>query len=226
MIGWNLETNEMVGARRYRAAFLAFAIALAHFGGVVVGVSAETSGDTIALRNSLKKIDSLQGQFEQEVHTESGKQISSSSGSFKLLQPGYFFWRITVPDEQILVAAGNTLWHYDVELETATRRDIAAEMSQSPLAVLSASEERLEELYTVEQHAENDFVLVPKFEGAAFTRLQLTLVDGVPSTMAVTDHLQQLTLIRFVGVVLNPQLLADEFIFIPPDGIDVYVNQS
>jgi outer membrane lipoprotein carrier protein len=185
---------------------------------------ASESGVT-ALQASLQEIGSLEGQFEQQVLTSTGKPISSSSGSFKLLQPGYFYWRITVPDEQILVASGEQLWHYDVELETATQRNIAAELSQSPLAVLSATAERLAQLYAVQQVSGHEFTLQPLFENAAFTQVSLTLARGVPSEMEVLDHLEQVTRIKFLNVTLNPHLMAGEFTFIPPDGVDVYYQQ-
>lgn len=185
---------------------------------------ASIASDTPAeeLRDQLSMISSLQGAFTQQVMTPEGDVIATSAGQFKLLQPGYFFWRIEEPDEQILIATGSLLWHYDVELETATRREIAAELSQSPLAVLSADAERLTELYEIERSGSSDYLLRPRFDEAGFTELVLTLDAGVPVAMSVLDKLLQRTRIEFTELVLNPHLLVDEFTFLPPEGVDVY----
>jgi outer membrane lipoprotein carrier protein len=182
------------------------------------------AGPAEELEQQLAGLDSLQGRFEQQVLDVDESVLEHSSGVFKLLQPGYFYWHIRQPDEQVLYAAGSTLWHYDVDLETATRRDIAAELSQSPLAVFSGESGTVKQLYAVEQPAEHEFTLVPQFPEASFVSIRLRFEQGLPVAMWVVDRLEQTTYIRFLELESNVGLVADEFDFIPPPGIDVYYH--
>ena len=113
-----------------------------------------SAGDA-SLQQRLAGIHSLQGNFSQQVLSADFTELERSDGQFKLLQPGYFSWHIRNPDEQLLVANGDSLLHYDVELETATRRNIGAEPGSSPLAILSGGGDSLADNYRIEQtHAE------------------------------------------------------------------------
>jgi outer membrane lipoprotein carrier protein len=178
-----------------------------------------------ALQAMLKGLHSLQGRFEQEVRATDGELLDSSAGQFRLLQPGYFSWHIESPDEQLLLAANNSLWHYDVELETATRRDITGAEAGSPLAILSGDERSLREHYRVEQLAEAQFRLYPYSTRASFYSVTLDFSDGLPVAMTVVDRLQQETRIQFNQLESNPGLSADDFLFTPPAGVDVYQPQ-
>ena len=179
----------------------------------------------LALQAVLQDLHSLQGRFEQEVRSTDGDLLESSSGQFRLLQPGYFSWRIEAPDEQLLLAANDSLWHYDVELETATRRDITAAQAGSPLAILSGDERSLREHYRVEQLAEAQYRLYPYSPRASFSSVTLEFSAGLPIGMTVVDRLQQETRIQFSQLESNPGLSADDFLFTPPAGVDVYQPQ-
>ena len=158
--------------------------------------------------------------------SQEGEELEHSEGEFKLLQPGYFSWHIHSPDEQLLLAAGNTLVHYDVELETATRRDISGTRGNSPLAILSGDGSKLSTHYQIEQTSADTYRLVPRSAQADFVALSLIFEGDTPVQMTVQDQLQQTTVIRFSEVELNPELSAAEFVFVPPPGVDLYFPES
>ena len=71
------------------------------------------------LADILAGMKSLSGQFEQATVTREDDLAASSQGSFRMLQPGYFYWEITAPDQQVFFSDGRTLTHYDIDLEQA-----------------------------------------------------------------------------------------------------------
>jgi outer membrane lipoprotein carrier protein len=177
-----------------------------------------------ALSARLSAVGSLRADFEQTLLSTEGRVLEQSSGKLLLLQPGYFRWHILEPDEQLLIAAEGTLWHYDVDLETITRRNVPADNSHTPLAILGGSGEALAEQYRVDAVGSQSWRLEPRSENANFTALVLQFDGDRPVLMTVEDPLLRSTEIRFVNTELNPLLTADDFFFEPPPGVDVYLN--
>lgn len=179
-------------------------------------VAAET------LQQRLGGLRGLTGEFEQTLYSRDGDVLEQSSGRFSLLRPGYLSWHIQAPDEQLLLAANETLWHYDVELETATRRRIPAGNPTSPLTILGGDSDELETWYRVQALGEDSWSLEPRFDDAEFARVELSFERGLPVEMRILDSLGRRTLISLGGLdptaVLNPE----DFAFEPPPGIDIY----
>ena len=179
----------------------------------------------VSLQDRLSAIQSLQGEFHQRVLSENGQELESSSGQFKLLQPGFFSWHIQTPDAQLLLATGKTLLQYDVELQTATRREIGETEGRGPLAILSGDGGNLEAHYHIEQTGSDTYRLQPKGTNTDFTALSLTFSGALPTRMTVQDQLQQTTIIEFTEVQMNPPLEAADFDFTPPAGVDLYYHE-
>jgi outer membrane lipoprotein carrier protein len=176
----------------------------------------------LELQQRLNAITSLSGNFQQQLIALDGEQLEHSSGHFTLLQPGYFSWQILLPDEQLLLAAQGVLWHYDVELETVTQRNIPVNDPSSPLAILAGDGQALGEHYQVESLGPDSWRLLPVIESGDFVAIKLTFNGQLPQFMEVLDPLERTTHIEFSGLVLNPALTAADFSFEPPAGVDVY----
>lgn len=174
------------------------------------------------LQQSLGNLGSLTGNFEQTLYSGDGEVLEQSSGSFSLLRPGYLSWHILEPDEQLLLAANETLWHYDVELETATRRRIPAGNPSSPLTILGGSSDDLEAAYRIETLGDDRWLLEPLFEDAEFSSVELSFDGGLPVAMRIRDNLGRLTVISLGDLDPAAALSPQDFIFDPPAGIDIY----
>ena len=70
-----------------------------------------------------------------------------------MLRPDYFWWRIQVPDQQLLVAVDGQLTQIDWDLEVVTRRDFSPQ-DRTVLQWLLASREEIERVFTVERHGQ------------------------------------------------------------------------
>ncbi len=181
--------------------------------------------DTAALQQALKGLDSLSGEFQQTLVSEYGKALEQSSGRFSLLRPAYLSWHILAPEEQLLVAADDVFWHYDVELEAVTRRRIDPGNPTSPLAILGGDRAVLDDYYEVTETAPGEFSLLPLFSGAEFMAVELTVVDALPSVMRIHDRLGRTTLIELKSLDASPALAPEDFGFEPPAGIDIYSDE-
>lgn len=185
---------------------------------------ADATNGLIAILNQSA---SLQGQFEQSQYDVSNTFMGESSGSFKMLRPGYFSWDISSPDSQLILATPQYIWHHDRDLETVTRRPSSNTAAVTPLQILGGDEQLLRTQFDVEVSADGVFTLVPKVEEGAdspvFSRLSLSVADGVISGMEIIDGLQQRLVIKFDNVERATELTTEAFEFTPPEGVDLFL---
>jgi outer membrane lipoprotein carrier protein len=184
-------------------------------------------GDALSeLSARLEPLQTLQGNFQQETRSSAGEVLDQAKGRLKLLRPAYFSWHIDTPEEQLLVASGSTLWHYDVELETATRRTLDPGSPTNPLRILGGDTAALGQHYRVEAIDENGWRLSPLFETGEFTSVELFFEGSLPSRMSVRDALDRESIIIFSGLESNLELGPADFEFRPPPGVDVYDSEG
>lgn len=184
--------------------------------------SSARAGDTDALLQALADIGSLQGDFEQRQYSEQDRILVESSGSFRLLRPGYFAWEIRSPDSQLIIATPEYIWHHDLDLETVTRRPVTDTAEMSPLQVLGGDENVLRERFDVSHPEEGVFVLTPTQGDAGFLSLRLQLRGATIAAMEIRDKLNQRVEISFDNLDSATVLTAGDFKFVPPPGADQF----
>ncbi|MCB1677895.1 MAG: outer membrane lipoprotein chaperone LolA [Halioglobus sp.] len=189
---------------------------------LAVGASAEDDGAADALLAALRPMGHLQGQFTQRQYDADGALADESTGTFRLLRPGYFSWEILAPDRQLIIANPSYVWHYDRDLETLTRRPVTDSVRMSPLQVLGGDEAALREHYRVQRDAQHRFTLTPLAGDPGFRRLTLTLEDDLLSGMEILDNLGQRVEIAFDQLDAASTLTSQDFEFTPPDGVDLF----
>ena len=184
------------------------------------------AGDTAAtdqLLARLNRITHLQGEFSQRQYGEGDAVMAESSGAFKLLRPFFFSWEIRAPDNQLVVANAEYLWHYDIDLQTATRHPVVGNVEASPLQILGGDEAALRDQYAVTQDADNTFTLTPLGTGHSFRRLTVTFADDTISRMDIVDKLGQRVVVDFERVDAKTPLSSGDFEFTPPSGdVDLF----
>lgn len=168
--------------------------------------------------------EQAQGAFVQTLLSETGDAAEESKGRYAVLRPGYFRWEISWPDQQLLVVANNVLWHYDIDLATATRRDRPSEAAGqfTALELLGGDNADLAQRFYVESVGPERFRLIPRFAQAGFASVEMQWRDGALVNMNITDRSgQQIQLELYPDA--NAEALAPEyFIFEPPPDVDVY----
>ncbi len=196
---------------------------------LVVAQGDSTLAATDELIHILDQTKSLQGRFIQQQYDSNDVLLGESSGSFAMLRPGYFSWKIESPDSQLIIATPEFIWHHDLDLETVTRRPVKNSGAASPLQILGGEEELLRSNFSVSKSDHGVFTLTPNPQAGdnsqAFSRLSLTLEEGVLSVMEIIDALNQHVVIHFEDVT-SPDLSAGNFAFIPPDGVDLFYYEQ
>lgn len=169
-------------------------------------------------------VDDLSARFVQRRYDVNGDLIEVSEGRFALLRPSRFRWHYATPFEQIIIADGEWLWMYDVELEQASRAPLS-DLAETP-AMLLSGERGLEEGYRVTELPSDQLRwvgLAPLDERATeFLSARIGFNDaGVPISFELIDGLRELTRIDFADLEINAGLTAADFGFSPPAGVAV-----
>lgn len=192
----------------------------------MTGVQASSTEATTKLIETLNLTESLQGSFVQEQYGSDGVLQATSSGSFKMLRPGYFSWEISSPDSQLILVTPQYLWHLDRDLETLTRRPVSASNAMSPLQLLGGKEELLKSGFDVSRTSDTIFSITPKEHestaSAGFSSLKISLNENVIAAMEIIDGLNQRIVITFESVDKTTVLSQSDFDFTPPDGVDLF----
>lgn len=171
-----------------------------------------------------ENVMNLSASFEQQVFDDVGNALDSASGTLALARPNRFRWDYLEPEEQRIVADGDHIWIYDVELEQVSVRPQSFDEQQSPLAVL-LDLKSLDEQFNSEDRGVADgsswLRLTPKSEEAEFAHVDLGFREGLLQRMVMVDIVGQRTEIVFQGWKRNATLAAGTFYFEPPPGVDV-----
>lgn len=169
-------------------------------------------------------VQNLSAGFTQQVFSAEGDSLDAASGTLALARPNRFRWDYLEPEEQRIVADGDHIWVYDVELEQVSVRPQAFDEQQSPLAVL-LDLKALDAQFATEDRGESDGAawmrLKPKGEDAEFEHVDLAFRDAELKRMVMVDIVGQRTEIVFQDWKRNGQLPAATFRFDPPPGVDV-----
>lgn len=194
---------------------------------LVAGIARSDTAATEELIQLLAAVQQLQGEFRQTQYGDGEAAVSgNSSGRFKLLKPHYVSWEIDSPDQQLIVADGEHLWHFDRDLETVTRRPVAGQQDLSPLQILAGDSSLLREDFAVSGTGQGRFLLEPLDASAAFQSLTLVFVDGQLSAMEVVDRLNQRLFIELLELDADAPLSPADFAFEPPEGVDLFYHEQ
>lgn len=183
---------------------------------------AEAASDVSDLITALDPIRQLQGNFTQRQYGQDNALLAESSGKFKLLRPGYFSWEIQSPDNQLIVAGPQYIWHHDRDLETVTRRPVTTDAEMTPLQILGGDEDALRKKFQVVRKARDAFLLTPLSSDVGFKQLTLYLDGAALTGMEIQDNLDQNVVIKFTDLDSTSALSAADFAFSPPPGADLF----
>ena len=170
------------------------------------------------------ELKSLQANFDQEIVDFNGRLIETSSGRIVLMKPDFFRWDYVGEYPQQIVADGERVWIYDVELEQVSIKAQSSAAADSPLSVLTKPESIDEQFRVTElgiADGENLLELVPINEQAEFERIILGMADNRLETMILEDAFGQRTRIDYHDMELNVEIAAGTFEIDIPEGVDV-----
>ncbi len=166
----------------------------------------------------------LSASFQQQVFDDANHELDAASGTLVLARPNRFRWDYLQPEEQRIIADGDNIWIYDVELEQVSVRPQSFDEQQSPLAVL-LDLGALDQQFNSEDRGVADgsswMRLKPKSKDAEFAHVDLGFREEKLLRMVMVDIVGQRTEIVFQNWTRNTKLAPATFQFSPPAGVDV-----
>lgn len=184
------------------------------------------------LSQQFAAMHSMRGDFVQKIYDEDGNLLQEASGEIAVKRPRLFYWRTTQPYEHLVVASGDTLWIYDIDLEQVSRRPFSDDLDRAPALILSGEWESLANQYAIEyvqgtsgSSGEIRYSLQPLASDNVFRSLQLVFSRDKIQSMVLIDSFSQRTEIGFSNVKYNVDIEPGLFTFSPPPGIDVIIDE-
>ena len=183
-------------------------------------VSAAQDDDLQKFFTSLK---SLKADFTQQVFGPRQELLQDTSGQVIIQRPGKFRWDYQQPYQQHIVADGEKVWIYDVDLEQVTIKPQDETMTSTPASLLSDPDQlnKQFDVLALMREGKDWFELIPKAPDSGFESLFVFLQDGVIREMELHDSFGQVTRLRFENLVINKDYSADTFQLTIPKGVDV-----
>ncbi|MFI4918114.1 MAG: outer membrane lipoprotein chaperone LolA [Legionellales bacterium] len=175
------------------------------------------------VQTKLNAIRSMTASFKQTVKAKQ-RVVSHSSGTMALQRPGRFRWQTLEPMAQLVVADGQKMWVYDVELEQVTVQTQEKGVGGTAALFLSGYNDTVTADFDVTQRQQGKvlvFDLKSKSSKANFQRVTLMFTQDALTGLELYDQLGQTTLVKLTQIKSNPKLDAKLFQFKPPKGVDV-----
>ena len=170
------------------------------------------------------ELTSLQANFDQEIVDVDGRLVEISSGRLVLVKPDLFRWDYIGEYPQQIVADGERVWIYDIELEQVSIKTQSTAAANSPLSVLTHPETLSEQFKITELGSSEGAALlelVPLDEQAEFDRIILGMADNHLQTMILEDAFGQRTRIDYRDLEINTEVPSGSFELSIPEGVDV-----
>jgi len=183
------------------------------------------------LEDFVKNTKSGRAEFTQVVTSppKAGESARSktSSGTFEFLRPNRFKFVYQKPFEQTIVADGQTLWLYDVDLKQATARSQSQALGTTPAALIASAPDlkALQAEFTLsatpDAQGQQWVLATPKTKDGQLQSVRIGFRAGALAALEILDSFGQKSVLSFGTFQANAALDASHFQFKPPPGADV-----
>ena len=178
------------------------------------------------LNHLLTQAHSLSADFTQKVmDNNTGEALQVSKGHFRLLRPGYLWWQVDTPNQQLILIKQQTLYFYQADLQQLTIKSFHVNAMQTPAALLLNHDSAvLTKNYVIHEKITTGLTiltLIPKSNDQLLKSICLSFKESTLTEIDLVDHLEHATTISFHHVILNPPIAASQFIFNIPKETDV-----
>lgn len=189
------------------------------------------AGGLESLEGFVKNVKTGRADFTQVVSApaKDGQmpRVKTSSGTFEFARPSRFKFLYKKPFEQSIVADGQTLWLYDVDLNQVTARKQSQVLGSTPAALIAAAPDlkALQADFTLADAPDKDglqwVVATPKAKDGQLQTVRVGFKAAELAALEILDSFGQRSLLTFNRLEVNPALPASSFQFKPPAGADL-----
>lgn len=189
-------------------------------------VNVHAASATERLMDFFNNVQSMHARFTQTVSAHGFADKETSKGVFQLLRPGKFRWDYEQPYQQQIIADGNKLWVYDVDMDQVIVKPLNMVLGQTPAVLLSGTASLTDrfDIQDVPERSEQGLAWVqlrPKDTESSYEKLLLGFSQENIQAMELVDNFGQVTWLQFSNLQRNPKIEPKIFQFQPPPGVDV-----
>ena len=158
-------------------------------------------------------------------------RTKTSSGTFEFQRPNRFRFVYQKPFAQSIVADGQTLWLYDVDLNQVTARAQSQVLGSTPAALIAAAPDlrALQADFELQAAPDKDglqwVAATPRAKDGQLQSVRIGFKASDKGSdlaaLEITDSFGQRSVLSFSRFEANPALPAETFQFKPPAGADV-----
>jgi outer membrane lipoprotein carrier protein len=190
----------------------------------VVNVYAASATDR--LLDFFNNVQSMQAEFTQTVSAQGFADKDTSKGVFRLLRPGRFRWDYEQPYQQHIIADGEKLWVYDVDMDQVIVKPLNLVLGQTPAVLLSGTASLTDRFHIQDLAGRGEqglawVQLSPKDSESSYEKLILGFSEKNIQAMELVDNFGQVTVLQFSNLQRNLKIDPEIFQFQPPSGVDV-----
>lgn len=189
------------------------------------------AGGLESLENFIKTVKTAHTDFTQVVTMPAREgqaaRTKTSSGIFEFSRPGRFKFVYKKPFEQTILADGQTLWLYDVDLNQVTARKQAQALGSTPAALIASAPDirALQADFVLASDGQHDglewVLATPKAKDSSLQSVRVGFRAGELAALDILDSFGQQSNLSFRAFQANAALDAARFHFQPPAGADV-----
>jgi outer membrane lipoprotein carrier protein len=198
---------------------------------IAVCAGLSRAGGLESLENFVKTVKTGHADFTQVVTSPAKEgqaaKAKTSSGTFEFSRPNRFKFIYKKPFEQTIVADGQTLWLYDVDLNQVTARKQAEVLGSTPAALIASAADigALKADFTLAAAPDKDglewVLATPKAKDGQLQNVRIGFRAGQLASLDILDSFGQKSSMNFAAFQPNVSLDAASFQFKPPVGVDV-----
>lgn len=175
------------------------------------------------LRHFVQSVQTGRAAFTQVATSPDGVKKKTSSGDFEFHRPNRFRFDYAKPYEQQIVADGQKVWLYDLDLNQVTVRPFDQALGATPAALLSGG--NLERDFTLQAEADQGGLqwvqAQPKAKEGQIRQLRVGFKGRDLAAIELTDALGQRSRLDFTHFESNIRIVPERFRFIAPASADV-----
>jgi outer membrane lipoprotein carrier protein len=201
-------------------------------GAALLAVAGGAWADSLAsLENFMRGTQGGRADFTQVVTAPAkdgqAPRSKTSTGTFEFQRPSRFKFVYSKPFAQTLVADGQTLWLYDVDLNQVTARKQAQVLGSTPAAVIASAVDlkALEKDFALKAEPDRDglqwVLATPRSKDGQLQSIRVGLKGDQLAALDILDSFGQRSLMNFSNLQTAATLPAGTFDFKPPAGADV-----
>ncbi|KHT35914.1 outer membrane lipoprotein chaperone LolA [Vibrio sinaloensis] len=172
------------------------------------------------LNQRLQQTEGFSADFTQQVTSPDGDLVMEGEGSVEISRPSLFRWTTTMPDENVLVSDGKSLWYYSPFIEQVSIYWQEQATEQTPFVLLTRNRQSDWENYNVSQQGDV-FTLVPTAVDSNQGQFKLEIdAKGAVKGFSVIEQDGQQSAFKFANIDLTKPK-AERFTFTIPQGVEV-----